>query len=187
MTSTDKLVVGPPTTTRYQPRHRRLATPQPLGSGWYGRILAVIAALAVMVALTAYFSAQADAATAKRTRAMNYALAQSGDRYRYGGTGPSSWDCSGLVYVAYRKAGISLPRTSGAQRSSSKTVHVSRYKAARGDLVFWGYGHVEFLDKVYKSKGRWYTRTFGAHRSGTRVSYRTVSGVPHIEHVRGAG
>ena len=186
MISTDKLVAGQ---QPYRPRHAaaRRSTAQPLASGWLGRALALLAAVAVMATLMAYYSSRADAATAKRLVAMKYALSQSGDHYRYGGTGPSSWDCSGLVMVAYRKAGVKLPRTSGDQRRTSRTVHVSRYKAKRGDLVFWGTGHVELLDKVYRKNGRWYTRTFGAHSSGTRVSYRTVSGVPHIEHVRGAG
>lgn len=119
-----------------------------------------------------------------RTTAYARAKTQKGDWYRYGGNGPSTWDCSGLTYWAYKH---DIPRTAGAQRRSSRTVHVSRYKAKYGDLVFWGYGHVELLTKVYKKHGRWYTQTFGAHHSGTRVGYRTVRGVPHIEHVRGAG
>lgn len=119
-----------------------------------------------------------------RTTAYARALTQKGDPYRYGGNGPGFWDCSGLTYWAYKH---DIPRTSGAQRRSSRTVHVSRYKARRGDLVFWGYGHVELLSKVYKKNGVWYTQTFGAHHSGTRVGYRTVRGVPHIEHVNGAG
>jgi cell wall-associated NlpC family hydrolase len=126
-------------------------------------------------------------AASKRVSAFDYALKQKGEPYRYGGSGPSSWDCSGLVFKSYGAAGISLPRVSGAQRSSSKTVHVSRYKAQRGDLAFWGSGHVEFVVKVYKKNGKWYTQTYGAHHSGTVVSYRTNSGVPHIEHVKGAG
>lgn len=125
--------------------------------------------------------------TAKRVIALNYAKKQNGDSYVYGGNGPNGWDCSGLTTKAYKVAGISLPRTSGAQRSSSKTVHVSRYKAKPGDLVFWGSGHVELLVKIYKKSGKWYTQTFGAGNSRTDVRYRTVSGVPHIEHVKGAG
>lgn len=125
--------------------------------------------------------------TPKREIAFSYAKKQEGDWYSYGGNGPRTWDCSGLVAKSYKVAGIDLPRTSSAQRSSSATYHVSRYRAKRGNLVFWGYGHVELLDKIYKSNGTWYTRTFGAHHSGTRVSYRTSAGVPHIEAVRGAG
>lgn len=124
-------------------------------------------------------------AMTSRTTALARAKTKEGGWYRYGGNGPRDYDCSGLVYYAYRHQ---LPRVSGAQRSSGKTVHVSRYKALPGDLVFWGSGHVELLAKrPYRRNGRWYTMTFGAHHSGTRIGYRTNAGVPHIEHVRGAG
>lgn len=129
----------------------------------------------------------AASSTPKRVTAYNYAKKQKGDPYKYGGNGPNSWDCSGLTSKSYGVAGISIGRTVAAQRNSSKTVHVSRYKAHYGDLVFWGTTHVELLAKIYKKNGKWYTVTFGAHHSGTRVGYRTTSGVPHIEHVNGAG
>ena len=35
----------------------------------------------------------------------------TGCSYIWGGTGPSGYDCSGLVQAAYAQAGISLPRT----------------------------------------------------------------------------
>ena len=39
------------------------------------------------------------------------ALAQVGKPYRYGGRGPDSFDCSGLVAYVYGRAGIKLPRS----------------------------------------------------------------------------
>ena len=36
---------------------------------------------------------------------------QKGDPYSYGSAGPDRFDCSGLLYYAFRKAGISVPRT----------------------------------------------------------------------------
>lgn len=68
-------------------------------------------------------------------RAVAYALAQVGDRYVRGGTGPSSFDCSGLTMMAYRSAGVSLPHFSGAQRNSGRHVSVSELRP--GDLVFY--------------------------------------------------
>lgn len=46
------------------------------------------------------------------------ATAQSrlGCPYRWGATGPSSFDCSGFTQWVYRKNGKSIPRTSGAQK-----------------------------------------------------------------------
>jgi cell wall-associated NlpC family hydrolase len=47
--------------------------------------------------------------------AIEYALAQLGKPYIYGGIGPQGYDCSGLVMEAYLAAGIHLPRTSEQQ------------------------------------------------------------------------
>ena len=47
-------------------------------------------------------------------QAVNYAEAQLGKPYLFGGTGPDAFDCSGLVMMAYRAAGVNIPRTSQA-------------------------------------------------------------------------
>ena len=63
------------------------------------------------------FNPQAVAAAAPaavRTSAMHKALGKVGAKYRYGASGPSAFDCSGLVNWAYRSSGKSLPRTSKA-------------------------------------------------------------------------
>lgn len=44
--------------------------------------------------------------------AIAFARKQIGKPYRYGGAGPASYDCSGLVETAYAAAGIAIPRTS---------------------------------------------------------------------------
>lgn len=67
--------------------------------------------------------------------AIETALAQVGDRYVYGGNGPSSFDCSGLTSFAYRAAGVALPRSSGAQYAAGRKV--SRSELRPGDLVYF--------------------------------------------------
>ena len=42
-------------------------------------------------------------------RAVTYGLRQRGDKYRFGAEGPNRWDCSGLVWFSYRKAGLREP------------------------------------------------------------------------------
>jgi cell wall-associated NlpC family hydrolase len=57
-----------------------------------------------------------------------------GDPYVWGASGPSSFDCSGLVMWAWAQAGVSLPHFSGAQYAL--TTHIPIADVAPGDLVF---------------------------------------------------
>ena len=68
-------------------------------------------------------------------RVLAIAVDMLGAPYRYGGTSPRGFDCSGLVYYAFRKAGIHPPRTTLEQYRQSKRVPVSHLQL--GDLVFF--------------------------------------------------
>ncbi|GAB1817294.1 C40 family peptidase [Herbidospora sp. RD11066] len=75
--------------------------------------------------------------------ALDFAFAQIGKPYRYGGTGPGSWDCSGLVQASWRAGGVSLPRTSYEQWAWGKNRQVPISDLQAGDLVWHsGFGHV---------------------------------------------
>jgi peptidoglycan DL-endopeptidase CwlO len=67
--------------------------------------------------------------------AVRWALAQLGDPYRWGATGPDTFDCSGLTSSAYRAAGVSIPRVSRAQWGAGP--HVQLANLLPGDLVFY--------------------------------------------------
>jgi peptidoglycan DL-endopeptidase CwlO len=67
--------------------------------------------------------------------AISFAEQQLGKPYLWGGTGPDAFDCSGLVMMAYRAAGISIARTSQAQWASETRVPASQVQP--GDLVFF--------------------------------------------------
>jgi hypothetical protein len=67
--------------------------------------------------------------------AVRWALAQLGDPYRWGATGPAMFDCSGLTSSAYRAAGVGIPRVSRAQWGAGPHVAVDRLLP--GDLVFY--------------------------------------------------
>jgi cell wall-associated NlpC family hydrolase len=67
--------------------------------------------------------------------AVRWALAQLGDPYRWGATGPDRFDCSGLTSSAYRAAGVSIPRVSRAQWGAGPHVQVANLLP--GDLVFY--------------------------------------------------
>jgi cell wall-associated NlpC family hydrolase len=68
--------------------------------------------------------------------AVDAALSKLGKAYVYGDEGPNTFDCSGLTLWAYGRAGISLPRTSGAQAGFGSAV--SRSALQPGDLVYYG-------------------------------------------------
>lgn len=67
--------------------------------------------------------------------AVSYAEAQLGKPYLWGATGPAAFDCSGLVMMAYRSAGVNIQRTSQAQWKTLP--HVPANQVQPGDLVFF--------------------------------------------------
>lgn len=66
--------------------------------------------------------------------AISYTLAQLGKPYEWGGTGPNGYDCSGLVMMAYRAAGIDLPRTTYQQVDAGQPASLADLQP--GDLLF---------------------------------------------------
>jgi cell wall-associated NlpC family hydrolase len=106
-----------------------------------------------------------------RVDVWRYAVRQHGKPYIWGGTGPAGYDCSGLVYAAYRAAGVALPRTTYGMLASWHLVRISKSQARRGDLAFFGTGHVEIYD--------WGGWTFGAQESGTRIGFHLMNAFWH--------
>jgi cell wall-associated NlpC family hydrolase len=68
--------------------------------------------------------------------AISAARAQLGKPYSWGGSGPNSFDCSGLTAWAWRAAGVGLPHNAAAQQGTGRSV--SRGALQPGDLVFFG-------------------------------------------------
>lgn len=117
----------------------------------------------------------------RRSIAYRYALAQRGKWYCWGGTGPSCYDCSGLVYAAYRHAHIWLGRTTYDMLRSGRLIRIRHYQAHAGDLAFYGSGHVELVSGLHS--------TFGAHDPGSRIGWTRANAYWHptaYYRVRGA-
>ncbi|SRR6266536_613328 len=77
--------------------------------------------------------------------AVSYALAQLRKPYKWGATGPDAYDCSGLVYAAYRHAGYSMQRTTYQQLADLRGTRFTSRSGVllgTGDLVFPDPGHV---------------------------------------------
>lgn len=73
---------------------------------------------------------------------IDYAEAQLGKPYIWGGTGPGGYDCSGLVMRAWQAAGVDLPRTTWDQAKAGRAT--TRAQLVPGDLVITaGGGHVQ--------------------------------------------
>jgi cell wall-associated NlpC family hydrolase len=68
-------------------------------------------------------------------KVIEYAEQQIGKPYQWGATGPSSFDCSGLAMMAYRAAGINIPRTSEEQWAFGQQIPAGQVQP--GDLVFF--------------------------------------------------
>ena len=109
----------------------------------------------------------------KADRVIAIAMAKRGRPWAYGATGPRTFDCSGLVTYAFRRAGVLAQIGSGRYRSGSSMLrwararHLTRSAGHRGDIVVWGNGaHVG----IYLGNGRAIsTLTSGVRIHGLRV------------------
>ena len=79
-----------------------------------------------------------ETATASRSTSRSGLLVTAaslvGTPYRWGGTTPSGFDCSGFTTYVFAKHGVSLPRTAEQQRQAATRVSSPQV----GDLVFFG-------------------------------------------------
>ncbi|GAB1818223.1 C40 family peptidase [Herbidospora sp. RD11066] len=120
------------------------------------------------------------AASGNALAAMQFGFAQVGKPYRYGATGPGSYDCSGFTQASWRAAGVQLPRTTYEQWAWGATRRVSLDALQPGDLLFSkGLGHMGMyagngkmvhspqtgdVVKVVDLDDYWRTRLLGAVR-----------------------
>jgi cell wall-associated NlpC family hydrolase len=87
-----------------------------------------------------------------RVRAVFTAIQMVGVPYRWGGSSPEGFDCSGLVQFAYSSAGLRLPRTATAQMDASAPLTLEHAEA--GDLLFFrDRGHTSHV-AIYLGEGR---------------------------------
>jgi len=71
-----------------------------------------------------------------RTQIVRSAEAMLGAPYRYGGSTPRGFDCSGLVLYSYARAGVDgLPRSARDLEARSDTIRLTELRPA--DLLFF--------------------------------------------------
>jgi len=102
-------------------------------------------------------------------RAAAVALEQVGVPYRYGGSTPSGFDCSGLVQYSYTQAGVRVPRTTGQLWSAASPVGRGELRA--GDLLFFSIAGKMSHVGLYLGGGRF----VHAPSSGKVVSVETLT------------
>jgi cell wall-associated NlpC family hydrolase len=117
-----------------------------------------------------------------RRYVLDEALNMLGVPYRHGGSTPTGFDCSGLVYYSHLRAGIELPRTAQQQRSHSRVVTGQGLQP--GDLVFFrlagrGVDHVG----IYVGNGQF----VHAPSSGKQVSMASLDNPYWQRRLAGAG
>ncbi len=113
----------------------------------------------VLVASLFAFTPAADAATRDRKvlHALSVVKNQKGDPYKWGAAGPGRFDCSGLVYYSFRKAGFdNVPRTSSQQARFADRIKKSKMR--KGDLMFF-----------YDGGGVYHVAVFAGWRDGKRT------------------
>ena len=102
-------------------------------------------------------------------RAVQIASEQAGKPYRYGSTGPNSFDCSGFTTYIYKtRLGKNIPRTSAQQEATLPRVAQSAKRP--GDLLFFRSGGRVSHVGVYAGGNK----MWAAPTTGDRVKLQTI-------------
>lgn len=115
-------------------------------------------------------------ASSRAEAAFQAAETRLGDPYVYGATGPSSFDCSGLMQWSYAQAGVSIPRTSEEQATIGP--HLSESQLEVGDLVIF-FGDASHVG-MYAGNGQ----VIHAPHPGASVRFEAISDMPFEYGVR---
>ncbi|MEV6512740.1 C40 family peptidase [Streptomyces sp. NPDC051642] len=125
--------------------------------------------LASTATTSASTSTSSSTATGSAATIVAFVKAQIGKSYVLGATGPSAYDCSGLVGAAFKQVGISLPRVSQDQSTAGTQVSLSNLQA--GDILYWGSAGSAYHVAVYVGDGMF----VGAQNPSTGIVERPLS------------
>ncbi|MBK3574765.1 C40 family peptidase [Streptomyces sp. MBT65] len=125
--------------------------------------------LASAATTSASTSTSSSTATGSAAAVVAFVKAQIGKSYVLGATGPSAYDCSGLVGAAFKQVGISLPRVSQDQSTAGTQVSLSNLQA--GDILYWGSAGSAYHVAVYVGDGMF----VGAQNPSTGIVERPLS------------
>ena len=93
-----------------------------------------------------------------------------GSPYKYGGSSPNGFDCSGLVYYSHNKLGISVPRTTRQQARHASDLSLSEIEP--GDVLFFRiYGNNISHVGIYTGNNQF----IHAPKTGKFVSHASIT------------
>lgn len=105
-----------------------------------------------------------------------------GSPYRYGGSGPREFDCSGLVFFVHEQLGIRVPRTAAEQAAAASPVDA--LALTPGDLVFFTESSSQITHVgIYAGNGQF----VHAPKSGRPVGYGSLFDDYYLHNFAGAG
>jgi cell wall-associated NlpC family hydrolase len=105
-----------------------------------------------------------------------------GSPYRFGGSGPREFDCSGLVVFVHNQLGIYVPRTAAEQAAAAAPVNA--FTLAPGDLVFFTESGPEITHVgIYAGQGKF----VHAPKTGRPVGYGSLFDDYYLHNFAGAG
>jgi cell wall-associated NlpC family hydrolase len=105
--------------------------------------------------------------------ALRAALRELGQPYVWGGAGPTTYDCSGLVMHSYARAGVRLVHYSGTQWNQGRLIPAS--DALPGDLVL--FGDPIFHVAIYLGAGWMLNAPFTGHYVDVVPVWKHVAGI----------
>jgi cell wall-associated NlpC family hydrolase len=117
-------------------------------------------------------------ATGSAAAVISFVKAQIGKSYVLGASGPSAYDCSGLVQAAFKQIGVSLPRVSQDQSTAGTQVSLSNLQP--GDILYWGSAGSAYHVAVYVGDGMF----VGAQNPSTGIVEKPLSYDPPTGAVR---
>ena len=146
-------------------------------------IIAILVSMAVMIPVTAKAgNAAAEDSVTVSTEKLADILVEEGMKmigtpYRYGGSGPKAFDCTGFTKYLYKKFGYDLEHSSAGQARQGREVSGSWSNFQKGDLVVFAarrntsrVGHIGIFIEL-DSSGRDFTFIHAAVKGGIRISH----------------
>nr|WP_245548412.1 NlpC/P60 family protein [Gordonia araii] len=112
--------------------------------------------------------------------ALNVAITQVGKPYKWGGTGPNSWDCSGLLQWAFGTVGVRIPRVSQQQARAGKAIPMSAL--APGDVIVF-YRNASHIG-IYAGFGQVF---HAGGPNGRPIRFQELRTMPPIKSIRRYG